>query len=348
MYFVDCPGYSSGISINGILITEVIVERVVCNVIKFLSDISNMKLGSFSQIEEDWLIMVGVYKGKGYDDKEGYYLILKNSSRMDDFIFDEELQIQYNTGVLNISEMQAQEISEHLFEFGKDKLKQLPFFETFINTMCTIMETNEVAVEFYPFFNMKGGMYNPISNSITIRNNQSHFMIMHSLLHEYVHFLLGSEPGTEYTAQTMEQYRNNEEEFICNTVAWVVLHNLYNLFDIFKDRIERFFNAAKEVVNNPDSQESFRDTYYEELLIFENIVIDDINNFDVKTREMVSLLVDKICTDFNNCKNIKDFSIKQSGCVVLNNDDNKKLYDYIINELSPMFTICEDNDEICK
>ncbi len=347
------PKSEYGSPINGIEIKKILVERIFCE------QLNSSSLSDFLEHNMEntisWLFKVGVYKSK-----EKYYLLLD----LNDYNTTVNSMIEEgccpNTGFICISKEEAEGLIIKISELGKEYfLNTFSNFQEVINILCSAISCE---VYFENRLN-EGGLVSTETNGVRriyIANNQSQLVMLFSLLHEFAHFQLNSRriPPTKNW-----EYIIDEEECWCNSaaliLAWDIIKdviakvstNLYSEHKDFQiDLIQLRLSIEKYINYNKKEKDIFFAKIKEEIFsvyrkLEENgIYCQDIEMLcgtvlflDDKNDELICEMGKKIILQINQSHNVDfKYDCKQSGLVVLSSDDNKKLYEIIINEISPM------------
>ncbi len=299
---------------------EAIVERCYVSKLKPFNPIkASIEIGYITPA-----FVVGVYKREHH-----YYLQLSYNlfSNFVDTCFDNNSLP--NCGVIELSEQEANNHINNLSKFGKNiydiKLKN---FDTFLNTLTSVIPCE---VDFLPLFDQNGIFFRD-DNYIAIANNNSHFSIIFALLHEYVHYLTQELNHAQASPKTQGEYIYDFWENLCNATALNIVRHY------FPEHITNNYNKLmKTIIDTPIITLDNLDVNnfsIEQIYIMQDLFLSD-RKIDAFARKISSDIIKEIDEKLkSNPDNNIDFH--QSGLAVLSDDDNQKLYDYIINEVSPL------------
>jgi len=164
-----------------------------------------------------------------------------------------------------------------------------------------------------PLFIDAGGYFQNGIQQITIGNNQSHLMILFSLIHEYTHFLLQDSDIIKISPETNTEYIVNPEELICNLVAYSVCSKL------LPESITKNKNFEEWMDINRMLSESVFDKEYVlgKAKFYSDKILEEYAGVN---QSEVTVLKDQLVTEL----------------YVLPEEENKKLFELILNDISPL------------
>ena len=324
--FEDRPSSLVGTYINGVALEKALVERVYCT-FYYPSSLKAPIHGTLSE----WVFLVGIYRSK-----EDYYLLLEEndqSSTVNQMINE---CLFPNTGLLLISKEKAMELTERISKLGSEFFSlSVPNFQELISAMVSSMKCK---IRFDVLLDM-GGYYIPSRNEIVVAKNNTQMGIIFSLVHEYVHFLRNSKRRSKRKIpQTYEEYEDDKEEDICNRVARAFLVKVLD-----RDIVQGVGDglASKMQLRKDGIKAAQQDVVFskeEELFL--------CFPCDKKTQKACNRLLDHILGEFEAQKDTKtSIDCSQSGLVRLSREDNEKLIDMILKEISPMMPAYEEWDD---
>jgi len=321
-----------GTTINGVFLEKVLIERIY---LRYFVPSSN-KCPIDSEFAE-WVFFVGIYKAK-----DSYYLFLDSndqSSYAADLIDNNTFP---NTGIVNISEDIAICLSEKLSELGKEYFEYS--FKVLSKLLHTLISSINCEITFSPLLTVNG-FFDKTFKEIVIANNTSQLAMIIALIHEYTHFLLDSK---ELPPQTIGEYSNNDEEYICNLVAFKFIVLLLDP-ECIKHIIKNGLTKLSDILPN---DQCLSDMYCffphriwnlspEEYFLINNMICPEIcPEQQNKLRGTIDSLFDKMMETFDSQTDIdtkQNMEFVQTGLVELSLDDNQILFETIMNEISPMF-----------
>lgn len=332
--FEYLPRSNVGNTINCIYLERALVERIYTK-----PRVYNSLKCSINESLVEWVFLVGIYQSK-----DKFYLSLESN----DYSFEANQMIEDdtfpNTGFMEISESTALEISEKISQLGKE------FFEISIPNfhilMALIVSTMGCEVSFDTLLD-ENGHFDKANNRIVVANNISQFCMMWTLFHEYVHFLRKSE---EKKPDTFEEYWTNKEEYLCNAVAFELMKIFFDKDLVISIVESALFKIKNDVLRVSDlntlKEGDFRNLFSpEEYSIISFCSMLSINKSNEETQSTVDSIVAQILEsiEFKTDKEFEiDINCEQTGLVKLSPVDNQKLYDIIINVISPMMPTLED------
>ena len=339
--------------INGVCMEQVLVERIYCE--------QSLNINSI-RVFSDWIFKIGVYKGG-----EKYYLLLDlndHNTIVDSMI---EEGCCPNTGFICISKEKAEDLIIKISELGKEYfLNTFSNFQEVINIICSAISCE---VYFENRLN-EGGLVSTETNGVRriyIANNQSQLMMLFSLLHEFAHFQLNSQTASP---SKMIDYIFDEEENWCNgaalVLAWEIIKDVFfkESENILSQDIVLYIDLIKlraSIEKYMDCDTEKREEYFIKIkekiqLFYKKIVENRICCGDIirlceamllskNNDELICEMGKKIISQINKNNTILKYDCRQSGLVVLSSTDNQKLYDIIINEISPLMPNEDEYDE---
>lgn len=334
------PQSMEGMNFNGIQLEKALVERILTEYRfpKFMNQSMNVEM-------IDWLFQVGIYESK-----EQYYLFLESNDHNSfvNYLIDNGFSL--NTGIVQISKEDAIDLMAKISELGKEYFAiPIANFQEIMNLMISAMDC---PVRLTPLLQVHG-YYDKMRKEIVIANNMSQFDMIWTLMHEYVHFLLNSD---KLPPQTIEEYDSDKEEYLCNTVAMDFI-----VSGLGDDFVQTIVENATRKISPVDCKEANEIKHYfdefGEKMVFSPeerclmaYVLNTAEYFETEKDliDFAHLLFERIWTSFHSQeeKNIETkIDCSQSGFVLLSSDDNKKLYDIIINEMLPRMPSEDDVEE---
>lgn len=292
-----------GDTINGLLIDEVIIERIYCDSDSYIYNSDERFLTrTFDMLEVAWCLHIGIYKSS-----DQIYLSLEPNLHSSEWSSMLENGIFLNLGITRISEDKAYELYNKLSQMGANFSSGIvPNFEIIIGALTSIIPCQ---IRFLPLLSA-GGYYEQETENIVIGNNQGQLDILFALIHEYTHYLL-RDYDYHREINTIKDYITDGQEFICNIVAAVVCNDLLHKsmmvpFEETKEKNEQVTTNILEVI----------DQYSKKI----------INQY----REV-------------DCSKVKPVEIQvRPGLIALPKDENKRLFEIILNEISPVMPVEEE------
>lgn len=270
-----------GSIINGIEITETVVERLCYTNIQIKNISSNMNF-PFTETypKKEWGFLIGIYKSFDKD-----YLII-HSNKLSDFIeLLEENNCETTKGPVLLNFEDAKRITTRLKNFNtntKNKNYKILNFEQVISSI-TSFANNSIFFSFCPLTSVNG-FFLPSDQHIVVANNQTDFEIIFTLVHEITHSIIMSysQDEIESSPSNWIEYTISASEYLCNSVAMEVLLYL----------IDKSYIICADENGNRITQEDIQKIFYKESL---NLKITD---------SVLSSTTPGVKTIISDCKNI--------------------------------------------
>lgn len=329
MFSEYLPKSNVGCYINGIYLEKALVERLCLSYPKSISLKCSMDVNFV-----DWMFLVGIYKSQ-----EKYFLLLEaneHSSAIDSMIDD---GIFPNTGFKLISDSTAAELTSKISKLGNEYFEI--FTREFNELMGSIISSMDCQVVFTPLLNV-AGYFDRNEKVIVVANNNSQFLMIWTLVHEYVHFLLNSD---KKPPSTIEEYLCSKEEYLCDTIAFKLVTKIFGI-DVITSIIEKALSKMKNAYSiafgfNVLKECDLRDILSpEEYCIMAYYMTENVGN-DKELQFTIDYIFGRILSVFETktSKTSKThINCTQTGLVKLAPSDNHFLFDIIMNELSPMIS----------
>lgn len=293
--------------INDIKIEEVLVERICYDTDRHYGNMEEFFDSKIGSDDKKWLFYVCIFK----NGNQAYLHLDANphSSVYDELLYESD---EFpNCGLTSISWGIAKELCYKLSQFGKEiSLYKIQNFERTISTIVSIIPCE---VKFLPLFIDAGGYFQNGIQQITIGNNQSHLMILFSLIHEYTHFLLQDSDIIKISPETIKEYIVNPEELICNLVAYSVCSKLLPE-SITKNKNFEQWRDIKRMLSESVFDKEYvlgKTKFYSDKILEEYAGVN---------QSEVTVLKDQLVTEL----------------YVLPEEENKKLFELILNDISPL------------
>ncbi len=299
------------VNFNGIKLEQVLLERVCCS---GLEDSINIDRPMDIEISE-WLYIVRVCLGEG---KKYLYLDINNKSVEAEHLWYNGKYPQKR--IIALTDSEADRIINELSEFGKEYCENN--ISEFQDIMNRLLEIIPCEVLIYPF--SSNGFYDKSHNSIHIANNKTQYTILSSIIHEYTHYILDqvSAVSSRDQGRTWKEYYLDENENICNAVAYITLSILIpEYIGGLENELQYALDEYKRCQQNCKNMHIDTDIYMSQCLSARS-----------ENDETVISVVNSILEKYRNISNneaFKNRNIAQSELFVLPVEENNKLLEWI-------------------